>query len=60
MWISKSTLNMVGQEVGEGTGWAMSETDGTLFSGFTGQAIGIKGGIALPVTIATPSACSEL
>lgn len=28
MWISKSTLNMVGQEVGEGTGWAMSETDG--------------------------------
>lgn len=51
---------MVGQEVGEGTGWAMSETDGTLFSGFTGQAIGIKGGTALPVTIATPSACSEL
>lgn len=50
---------MVGQEVGEGTRWAMSETVGTLFSGFTGQAVGIKGGTALPVTMATPSACSE-
>ena len=46
---------MVGQEVGEGTRWAMSETDGALFSGFTGQVIGIKGGAALPVTMATPS-----
>ena len=60
MWMNKSILNMVGQEVGEGTRWAMSETVGTLFSGFTGQAVGIKGGTALPVTMATPSACSEL
>ena len=60
MLMSKSILNMVGQEVGQWNRWPISEIGEALFSEFTGQVIGIKEGTPLPVTMATPSACSEL
>lgn len=44
----------------EGNRWAISEIGGALFSKFIGQVIGIKESIPLPVTMATPSTCSDV
>lgn len=44
----------------EGNRWAISGIGGALFSKFTGQVIGVKDSTPLPVTMATPSTCSEL
>lgn len=44
----------------EGNRWAISGIGGASFSKFTGQVIGIKKSIPLPVTMATPGTCSDL